>query len=110
MVTERIRVSPGVADLPLRLPPVLTKQAATLDVLPGGRVEPGLSVGAYRDALASFGGPMWAPAEAYAAFEHVLHIVRGMWDDTGKGYTFFLRHEVRVPGRAAYAWLPCSGS
>src|SRR5512145_2832738 len=39
MATERIHVSTNVTNLPLRLPSMLAKQAATLDLLTGGRVE-----------------------------------------------------------------------
>src|SRR5512147_1478669 len=45
MATEHIHVSPNVANLPLRLPAVLAKQAATLDILTGGRVELGIGAG-----------------------------------------------------------------
>lgn len=86
--TERIHVSPNVANLPLRLPAVLAKQAATLDVLTGGRVELGLGAGGFWDAIAAYGGPKRPPAEAYAAFEDALHILRGMWESTGKSFTY----------------------
>ena len=88
MATERIHVSPNVANLPLRLPAVLAKQAATLDVLTGGRVELGLGAGGFWDAIAAYGGPQRTPAEAYAAFEDALHILRGMWDNAGRSFTY----------------------
>lgn len=88
MATERIHVSPNVANLPLRLPAVLAKQAATLDVLTNGRVELGLGAGGFWDAIAAFGGPKRPPGEAYAAFEDALHILRGMWESTGKAFTY----------------------
>ena len=37
--TERVRVFPDVANLPLRSPLMLAKEAATLDQLSGGRFE-----------------------------------------------------------------------
>jgi alkanesulfonate monooxygenase SsuD/methylene tetrahydromethanopterin reductase-like flavin-dependent oxidoreductase (luciferase family) len=88
MATERIHVSPNVANLPLRLPTLLAKQAATLDVLTGGRVELGLGAGGFWDAIAAFGGPKRPPGEAYSAFEDALHIIRGMWDNTGRSFTY----------------------
>src|SRR3712207_9017577 len=39
--TERIRFLPDVINLPLRLPSLLAKSAASLDLLSGGRVEMG---------------------------------------------------------------------
>ncbi len=51
-------------------------------------MELGLGAGAFWDAVAAFGGPKRTPAEAYAAFEDALHILRGMWDNTGKGFTY----------------------
>jgi alkanesulfonate monooxygenase SsuD/methylene tetrahydromethanopterin reductase-like flavin-dependent oxidoreductase (luciferase family) len=66
MATKSFHFSTGVADLPLRLPSVLAKQAATLDVLTGGRVELGLGAGAYWDEIAGFGGLSRASEEGYA--------------------------------------------
>jgi alkanesulfonate monooxygenase SsuD/methylene tetrahydromethanopterin reductase-like flavin-dependent oxidoreductase (luciferase family) len=89
VTTERIHVSPNVANLPLRLPAMLAKQAATLDVLTGGRVDLGIGAGGFWTAIAAFGGPNRPPDEAYRAFEDALHIVRGMWETpAGKAFTY----------------------
>src|SRR2546423_1646797 len=44
--TERLRFFPNVANLPLRLPTLMAKQAASLDVMSGGRFELGLGADA----------------------------------------------------------------
>src|SRR5256886_5164821 len=48
--TRSVRVSPNVANLPLRPPAVLARSAASLDLISGGRVELGLGTGAFWDA------------------------------------------------------------
>ncbi|MBC8170419.1 MAG: LLM class flavin-dependent oxidoreductase [Anaerolineae bacterium] len=88
MATSRIHVAQNVGNLPLRLPAVIAKQTATLDVLTGGRVELGLGAGAFWDAIAAYGGSKRTPAEAYAGFEDALQIVRGLWDNTGKTFSY----------------------
>src|SRR5215467_8899397 len=55
--TSRVRFFPNVAALPLRPPAMLAKQAATVDVLSGGRFELGLGAGAFSGAIAGMGGP-----------------------------------------------------
>ena len=54
--TERVRLFPAVANLPLRRPAMLAKAAVSIDVLSGGRFELGLGAGAFWDAIESFGG------------------------------------------------------
>jgi alkanesulfonate monooxygenase SsuD/methylene tetrahydromethanopterin reductase-like flavin-dependent oxidoreductase (luciferase family) len=86
--TQRVHVAGNVLSLPLRPPAMLAKMAATLDVLTGGRLEIGLGAGAYWDGIAAFGGPRRAAGEAYQAFEDALHILRGMWENAGRSFTY----------------------
>jgi alkanesulfonate monooxygenase SsuD/methylene tetrahydromethanopterin reductase-like flavin-dependent oxidoreductase (luciferase family) len=117
IATERIHVSPNVANLPLRPPAVLAKQAATLDVLTGGRVELGIGAGEFWQAIAAYGGPERTPGEAYAAFEDALHILRGMWENTGgKSFTYKGKiYEVKgakpgpAPAHPIPIWVGASG-
>jgi alkanesulfonate monooxygenase SsuD/methylene tetrahydromethanopterin reductase-like flavin-dependent oxidoreductase (luciferase family) len=77
--TERVRMFPDVANLPLRGPAMLAKQAASLDVLLGGRFELGLGAGAFWDAIAAMGGPVRTPGESVAALEEAIRIIRMFW-------------------------------
>lgn len=77
--TQRIRVFPDVANLPLRPPAVLAKAAATLDLLSGGRFELGLGAGGYPAPIVAMGGPGRAGGEALAALTEAVEIIRAMW-------------------------------
>ncbi|WP_405640978.1 LLM class flavin-dependent oxidoreductase [Streptomyces uncialis] len=77
--TERVRVFPDVANLPLRLPSVMAKSAASLDILSGGRFELGLGAGAFWEAMAAMGGPARTPGEAAGALDEAIDVIRLMW-------------------------------
>lgn len=88
--TSRIRVFPDVANLPLRPPAMLAKEAATFDQLSGGRFELGLGAGAFWDAIRAMGGPVRPPREALAALREATLLIRRFWS----GQT--LRHQGEV--------------
>jgi alkanesulfonate monooxygenase SsuD/methylene tetrahydromethanopterin reductase-like flavin-dependent oxidoreductase (luciferase family) len=85
--TERVRLFPDVANLPLRPPLMLAKEAATLDQLSGGRFELGLGAGAFWTPIRAMGGPVREPRDALAALREAILIIRTFWD----GQT--LRHD-----------------
>lgn len=131
--TSAIRVSPNVANLPLRPPVVLAKSAATLDLLTGGRVELGLGAGAFWDAIEAAGGGRKTPKESVDALIEAIGILRGFWaGESGRleGEHYSNRglrpgpqpaHDipiwlgalkprmVRVTGQLADGWVPSMG-
>jgi len=133
--TRRVRVFPDVANLPLRPPATLAKEAASLDVLSGGRFELGLGAGAFWDAIEAMGGPRRTPAEAVEALEEAIAIIRQAWSQErsvrldGRHYQVRGYHPgpapahgieiwigaykprmLRLIGRLADGWLPSVGS
>src|SRR5580693_10496124 len=74
-----VHLFPNVANLPLRPPAMLAKQAATIDVLSGGRFELGLGAGAFADGIAGMGGGRRTPAESVAALSEAIDIIKAFW-------------------------------
>ena len=128
--TERVRLFPAVANLPLRHPAMLAKEAATIDVLSGGRFELGLGAGAFWEGIEAFGGPRRSGPESVDALEEAIAILRACWDEGGatfEGEHYRVRglkfgpppaHRIgiwlgaygprmmRVVGRLADGWFP----
>lgn len=78
--TERIRLFPDVANLPLRPPAMLAKAAASLDLLSGGRIELGLGAGAAAEhGGGGMGGPRRTPKVAIDALEEAITVIRRVW-------------------------------
>jgi alkanesulfonate monooxygenase SsuD/methylene tetrahydromethanopterin reductase-like flavin-dependent oxidoreductase (luciferase family) len=94
--TERIRLTPDVANLPLRPPAVLAKAAASIDVLSKGRFELGLGAGAFWDAIAAMGGPRRDPKESVDALEEAIAVIRLAW--SGENAVSFEGQHYRVHG------------
>ena len=78
--TSRLRFFPDVASLPMRLPTMLAKTAASLDVMSGGRFELGIGAGSFWDAIVGMGGPRRSTAEAADALEEAVPIIRAALD------------------------------
>jgi alkanesulfonate monooxygenase SsuD/methylene tetrahydromethanopterin reductase-like flavin-dependent oxidoreductase (luciferase family) len=109
--TERIRFFPDVANLPLRSPALLAKQAASLDLLSGGRFELGLGAGAFWDAIGAMGGPVRSGREALEALEEAIQIIRAFWSGErtisfeGKHYSVKGLHPGPPPAHPIELWL-----
>jgi probable F420-dependent oxidoreductase len=76
--TERIRLGVALVNLPFVSPVYLAKQAATLDVLSGGRFDLGLGVGWSRTEFTATGADK---ARRGARAEEYLHVLRTLWND-----------------------------
>ncbi|MFI0404565.1 LLM class flavin-dependent oxidoreductase [Actinomadura sp. 3N508] len=113
--TERVRVFPDVANLPLRPPAVLAKAAASLDVLSGGRAELGLGAGGFWDAIEAFGGPRRTPREAADALEEAVTVIRKVWSGErnlrfdGEHYRLKGAKAGPVPAHRMQLWLGVGG-
>jgi alkanesulfonate monooxygenase SsuD/methylene tetrahydromethanopterin reductase-like flavin-dependent oxidoreductase (luciferase family) len=132
--TERLRIFPDVANLPLRPPAMLAKLAASLDTMSGGRFELGMGAGAFWDGVAAMGGPRRAPGESVEALEEAIEIIRRFWSGErsisyeGRHYQVnglhpgpLPEHEVGIwigsykprmldlTGRVADGWIPSIG-
>jgi alkanesulfonate monooxygenase SsuD/methylene tetrahydromethanopterin reductase-like flavin-dependent oxidoreductase (luciferase family) len=113
--TEFVRFVPDVLNLPLRLPAVVAKSAASLDVLSGGRVELGLGAGAFWDAVEAMGGPRRTPKESVDALEEAVAIVRAFWSGErsatveGEHYRVKGAHPGPPPAHPIGIWLGAYG-
>jgi probable F420-dependent oxidoreductase len=75
--TSRIRLGVAVVNLPFVSPTVLAKQATTVDVLSGGRLDLGLGIGWMPEEFAAAGASM---ARRGARADEYLAVLRALWD------------------------------
>ena len=78
-VTERLRVGTLVYDVDYRHPVVFAKQAATIQVLTGGRCEFGFGAGWMESDYREAGIPYDRPGVRIERMEEALQIIRSMW-------------------------------
>ena len=109
--TERVRFFPDVANLPLRGPAMIAKQAASLDALSGGRFELGLGAGAFWEAIKAMGGPVRSGREALESLEEGIRIIRAFWSGErtiafeGRHYSVRGLHPGPPPAHPIGIWL-----
>ncbi|GHO98262.1 LLM class F420-dependent oxidoreductase [Reticulibacter mediterranei] len=92
MATTRLRIGSMVFDNDYRHPVILSKEAATLDVLSGGRLELGLGAGWMGKEYEQAGMSFDPPGTRIARLEEALHILKGLFAPepvmfSGKHYT-----------------------
>jgi probable F420-dependent oxidoreductase len=76
--TSRIRLGVAIVNLPFVSPAYLAKQATTVDVLSGGRLDLGLGIGWMPEEFAVTGASM---ARRGARAEEYLAVLRTLWAD-----------------------------
>jgi probable F420-dependent oxidoreductase len=81
--TERVLLGTGLIVLPQRNPLVLAKQAASLDVLSGGRLVLGIGVGYLEPEMTAVGVPMEGRG---SRADEYLAAMRSLWEDEAPAY------------------------
>jgi probable F420-dependent oxidoreductase len=76
--TSRIRLGVALVNLPFVSPALLAKQAASVDVLSGGRLDLGLGIGWMPEEFTASGA---STARRGARTEEYLAVLRTLWDD-----------------------------
>jgi probable F420-dependent oxidoreductase len=82
-VTDRLDLGTGIVILPQRNPVVLAKQAASLDVLSGGRLHLGVGAGYLEPEMAAIGVPM---ADRGRRTDEYLDAMTALWSQESPSY------------------------
>ncbi|MFO1186182.1 MAG: TIGR03619 family F420-dependent LLM class oxidoreductase [Alphaproteobacteria bacterium] len=81
--TSRVRLCTGVLLAALRRPAVLAKEAATLDVLSGGRLDLGVGIGWQREEYDAVGLDY---GNRGRLLDHTLEVCQRLWQDRRASY------------------------
>lgn len=93
--TTTLRIGTFVLDNDYRHPVLLAKEAATVDVLSGGRLELGLGAGWRKEEYEAAGIPFDRGGTRLARLEESVAVLKGLW--SGRSFTFHGDH-YRVTG------------
>lgn len=88
--TATLRVGTFVLDNDYRHPVLLAKEAATVDVLSGGRLEVGLGAGWRKEEYDGAGIPFDRGAVRIERLEESVAVLKGLW--SGRPFSFSGRH------------------
>lgn len=94
-VTTTLRVGCIVFANDYRHPALLAKEAATLDLLSGGRFEFGLGAGWYQEEYERAGIPFDPAGQRISRMQEALHIIRALW---GSGPVHFDGEHYTIAG------------
>ncbi|HZD03148.1 MAG TPA: TIGR03621 family F420-dependent LLM class oxidoreductase [Actinomycetes bacterium] len=97
--TRTLRIGTQVLDNDYRHPVLLAKEAATLDVLSGGRLELGIGAGWLREEYDLAGMPFAAAGVRVSRLEESLEVLKGLF--SGSAFTFRGAH-YQVNGLASF--------
>jgi probable F420-dependent oxidoreductase len=97
--TTTLRVGSLVFDNDYKHPAILAKEAATIDLLCGGRLELGIGAGWMRTDYDQLGLPYDPPAVRVDRFEEALHVIKQYF--TGEQFTYHGEH-YRISDYAAW--------
>jgi probable F420-dependent oxidoreductase len=84
--TRTLRVGSLVLDNDYRHPVVLAKEAATLDLLSGGRFELGIGAGWLREEYERAGIPFDPPAVRVGRLEEAVRLLKGLLSGSGASF------------------------
>ncbi len=109
--TTTLRVGTLVLDNDFRHPVLVAKEAATLDIVTGGRFEFGLGAGWMTTDYEQSGIPMDPPSVRVARLAESLAIIRAMWRDGSATFAgeHYQRHRGRGHSGADHAGRPAAG-
>jgi alkanesulfonate monooxygenase SsuD/methylene tetrahydromethanopterin reductase-like flavin-dependent oxidoreductase (luciferase family) len=108
--TGRLRLGTSVLCNSYRLPSVLAKMGATLDVISGGRLDLGLGAGWFEKEYRAYGIPFPPIGERIAQLDEGVEVIRRMWTEAALVHGRYHDRGRHLRSRAAQRRIRRSGS